>query len=90
MKYCAALAFLTSIAVSPPCMADPMELSAFVALARPEPTVQVSYGEAPSKAIDVFLPSGPGPHPVAILSTAVAGKISRAQGGSSFATSGRS
>jgi acetyl esterase/lipase len=48
-------------------LADPVELSAFVALARPEPTLQVRYGEAPAQAIDVFLPAGPGPHPVAIL-----------------------
>ena len=67
MKRCATLAFLACLGASPPCMADPVELSAFVALARPEPTLQVSYAEAPSQAIDVFLPSGPGPHPVAIL-----------------------
>jgi len=67
MKRCATLAFLACLAAGPPCLADPVELSAFVALARPEPTLQVSYGEAPSQTIDVFLPSGPGPHPVAIL-----------------------
>ena len=67
MNRCATLAFLISVSASSPCLADPVELSAFVALARPEPTLQVSYAEAPSQAIDVFLPSGPGPHPVAIL-----------------------
>jgi acetyl esterase/lipase len=63
----ATLAILASIAASAPCIADPVELSTFVALPGPEPTLQVRYGEAPSQAIDVFVPSGSGPHPVAIL-----------------------
>jgi len=67
MNRCAMLAIVASIAGSASCLADPVELSAFVALPRPEPTLQVSYGAAPSQAIDLFLPSGSGPHPVAIL-----------------------
>jgi acetyl esterase/lipase len=41
-----------------------VELKDFLAL---PPTQQISYGTAPSQGIDVFLPAGPGPHPVAIL-----------------------
>ena len=67
MKHYAALALLASIAAGPPSAADPVELSAFIALPRPAPTHQVRYGATPSQAIDVFLPSGLGPHPVAIL-----------------------
>jgi acetyl esterase/lipase len=47
--------------------ADPVELATFVALARPAPTIELPYGAAPSQAVDLFLPSGSGPHPVAIL-----------------------
>src|SRR5829696_782758 len=43
----AMLAIVASIAGSASCLADPVELSAFVALPRPEPTLQVSYGAAP-------------------------------------------
>ena len=65
MRRCATLATLALIMASSLSVADPVELSAFVALPRPEPTLQVRYGEAPSQAIDVFLPSGSGPHPAA-------------------------
>jgi acetyl esterase/lipase len=47
--------------------ADPVELTAFVALERPAPTAVLRYGPAGSQAVDLFLPSGDGPHPVAIL-----------------------
>jgi len=47
--------------------ADPVELSAFVALKRPAPTEVIEYGTAPSQAVDLFLPTGDGPHPLAIL-----------------------
>src|SRR5215213_77592 len=66
MKRCITLVVLASIVASP-VSADPVELSAFIALPRPEPTLQVRYGAAPSQGIDVFVPSGSGPHPVAIL-----------------------
>ena len=45
----------------------PVELSTFIALPRPAPTLEIPYGANSSQAIDVFLPDGPGPHPVAIL-----------------------
>lgn len=47
--------------------AEPVEIPTYLALARPEPAAVVPYGAAPSQAIDVFLPAGAGPHPVAIL-----------------------
>lgn len=47
--------------------AGAVELKDFLALPQPAPTQQISYGAAPSQGIDVFLPTGRGPHPVAIL-----------------------
>jgi acetyl esterase/lipase len=67
MKRCATLALLISITASAASAADPVELSAFIALTRPEPTLQVRYGAEPSQGIDVFVPASAGPHPVAIL-----------------------
>src|SRR5688572_24966081 len=52
---------------SPVNAADPIDLPAFIALPRPQPAVEVRYGDAPAQAIDVFVPATPGPHPVAIL-----------------------
>jgi acetyl esterase/lipase len=46
---------------------EAVELKDFLQLARPVPTLELRYGQAPSQAIDVFLPPGAGPHPVAIL-----------------------
>ena len=67
MKRYAILALLASVTASAASAADPVELSAFIALARPEPTLQVRYGAEPPQGIDIFLPAGSGPHPVAIL-----------------------
>jgi acetyl esterase/lipase len=47
--------------------ADPVELSTFVAIEKPTPTAVLEYGSDASQAVDVFLPSKQGPHPVAIL-----------------------
>jgi acetyl esterase/lipase len=47
--------------------ADPIELNTFTALEKPTPTAVLEYGPASSQAVDVFLPSGKEPHPVAIL-----------------------
>lgn len=66
MKRCAALVMAMSLEIGS-VLADPVELSTFRNLPRPEPTLQVAYGEAPSQGIDVFLPAGSGPHPVAVL-----------------------
>ena len=57
-----ALAVATSVDA-----ADPIDLPTFVAISRPAPTLQLRYGSAPPQAIDVFLPAGSGPHPVAVL-----------------------
>lgn len=47
--------------------AEPVELATFVALPRRSPTTVLQYGAAAAQAIDLFLPTGSGPHPVAIL-----------------------
>jgi acetyl esterase/lipase len=47
--------------------ADPVELTTFIALERPTPSAELPYGSATSQVVDVFVPSGDGPHPVAIL-----------------------
>lgn len=55
-------AFLAAmLAWTGPADADPKEP------AQPEPTLQLTYGAAPSQAIDIFLPASAGPHPVVIL-----------------------
>ena len=58
---------LLGLFAASPAASDPVELSTFVALPRPAPTAEIPYGPASSQGIDVFLPAGPGPHPVAIL-----------------------
>jgi hypothetical protein len=80
MKRSASFALLTSLTAGAASAADPVELSVFIALARPEPTLQVRYGAESPQGIDIFLPVGSGPHPVAILihggcwSTAASGR----------------
>ncbi|MGA4555403.1 alpha/beta hydrolase family protein [Methylorubrum aminovorans] len=66
MMRCAALVIAMALAIGP-ASADPVELLAFRDLPRPEPTLQVAYGEAPTQGVDVFLPDGPGPHPVVVF-----------------------
>jgi acetyl esterase/lipase len=63
MKYGAIMAMLASA----PAAADPVPLSDVIALPRSLPIHEVRYGEAENQAIDVFLPSVEGPHPVAVL-----------------------
>jgi len=61
-------AFAAMLAASTTAMAaEPTTLAAFAELARPAPSASLSYGPAATQAIDVFLPEGRGPHPVAIL-----------------------
>ena len=38
--------------------ADPLELSAFIALPKSAPTAVLQYGTADAQGIDVFLPAG--------------------------------
>ncbi len=47
--------------------ANAVALKDFLALPHPAPTHEIRYGAAQSQGIDVFLPAGKGPHPVAIL-----------------------
>lgn len=61
------LTLIVLAVVTPVYAADPIDLSTFVAISRPEPTLQLRYGSAPSQTIDVFLPADSGPHPVAVL-----------------------
>lgn len=47
--------------------ADPVEIATFVALPRRSPTTVLQYGAVAAQAVDLFVPAGSGPHPVAIL-----------------------
>ena len=47
--------------------AEPVSLEEFVRLQRPMPSAQLAYGPAQVQGIDVFVPQGKGPFPVAIL-----------------------
>jgi acetyl esterase/lipase len=67
MRMLATLAFAAMSVSSAAHAADPVELKTFMALPRPEPTTVVRYGTATSQAVDLFLPGGDGPHPLAIL-----------------------
>jgi acetyl esterase/lipase len=58
---------LIALALALPVRAGPIERPAFIAIPKPEPALQLRYGAAPSQAIDIFLPAGPGPFPVAVL-----------------------
>jgi acetyl esterase/lipase len=67
MRTCAALVFAAVSASTAVAAADPIELATFAALERPAPTASLPYGPAATQAVDVFVPDGDGPHPVAIL-----------------------
>ncbi len=47
--------------------AAPMKLSDYMALSGPAPAASFPYGAAPSQYAELFLPSGKGPFPVAVL-----------------------
>ena len=47
--------------------AQPMPFGALVARPFPEATAAASYGALPVQAGDVYVPAGPGPHPVVVL-----------------------
>lgn len=63
----AATAMTTGIASLAARAAEPVSLAAFIALERPKPDLELSYGPRPAQAIDVFLPPGSSSRPVAIL-----------------------
>lgn len=48
-------------------VAAPVALPTFMAQPQPKPDATVAYGASPVQAIDLFLPTGEGPHPVVIL-----------------------
>jgi acetyl esterase/lipase len=45
----------------------PMTLDDYLALRGPAPAAVLRYGAAPSQFAELFVPSGPGPHPLAVL-----------------------
>jgi len=47
--------------------AAPMKLADYMALNGPAPLARVAYGPAPSQYAELFVPSGAGPFPVAVL-----------------------
>lgn len=57
----------TGMAMPAAAATDPVSLPAFIALERPKPDLELRYGPRPAQAIDVFLPPGSVPRPVAIL-----------------------
>jgi acetyl esterase/lipase len=65
LKKLSTLSALALCALMP--TASAADLKDFLALPRPAPTHEIRYGAAQSQGIDVFLPAGKGPHPVAIL-----------------------
>lgn len=67
MRLPATLALIAIVVLPTAAAAEPVEPAAFKALARPAPTTVLRYGTAASQAVDLFLPQGSGPHPVAIL-----------------------
>ncbi len=54
-------------AASPTHAQDPISLQAYSALSRPTPNVEIAYGAAATQAIDLFVPAGAGPFPVAVM-----------------------
>lgn len=47
--------------------AQPMKLADYLALTGPAPAAKLAYGSTPSQYAELFLPKGPGPHPVVVL-----------------------
>jgi acetyl esterase/lipase len=60
-------AFALSLAMTTSLHAAPMTLDDYVALSGPAPAATLRYGAAPSQYAELFLPSGTGPFPVAVL-----------------------
>src|SRR5687767_6948605 len=72
MKYAAIFAFALGATATLGSLADVRaaeltSVEAFVAIPRPEPTLELSYGPMQAQRIDLFVPDGEGPFPVAIL-----------------------
>jgi acetyl esterase/lipase len=59
--------FALALAMSTTLHAAPMTLADYLALSGPTPAATLHYGAAPSQYAELFLPSGKGPFPVAVL-----------------------
>lgn len=60
-------AFALTFAMTSTLHAAPMTLDDYLALSGPAPATTLRYGAAPSQYAELFLPSGAGPFPVAVL-----------------------
>ncbi len=67
MKACLLALALVLPAPAGSAVAELLDIPGFMAIARPQPSAQLRYGDAPAQAIDLFLPQGAGPFPVAVL-----------------------
>jgi hypothetical protein len=54
------VSFLTFSTGAAPQAGEPVTLDALIALDRPKPSVELSYGESSSQKIDIFLPKSEG------------------------------
>lgn len=61
------LSMMAALAAGGTPAAELTSVSTFATLPQPAPHAQVAYGTAQAQSIDVFVPAGSGPHPVAIL-----------------------
>lgn len=67
VHYLPALLFAALACAAPFTHAAPMKLADYLALKGPAPVAKLAYGPAPSQYAELFLPPGPGPHPVVVL-----------------------
>jgi acetyl esterase/lipase len=62
-----AVAVTACLATAMAASARPMALRDYMALSGPDPTVRITYGDAPSQFAELFVPAGKGPFPVAVI-----------------------
>ena len=62
-----AVLFGAALQLSANATAAPMKLAQYLALSGPAPSASFAYGPAPSQYAELFLPTGKGPFPVALL-----------------------
>jgi acetyl esterase/lipase len=62
-----AAVLVLALMASPESAADPIGIPAFMAIPRPAPMAEIRYGPVATQAIDLFVPAGSGPFPVAVL-----------------------
>ena len=61
------LAAVAQAAAAPHVRTEPMSYGQFKALAQPAAELRVPYGKDPSQFGELWLPRGPGPHPVVVM-----------------------